>query len=152
MAFISGQEIEIFMFSEWREKFSSMNRQEVFQWRRSTIDRLSGDLLPPIQSWPAYMRRLFFQTAYPHGDTQTFMLYLYFVGNALNPLIAAKWILSSFALCTWNKRERILRKRITQLKWITQNLPRNQHRWRYFDLHERRVVYFNGRQYFGDNV
>ena len=145
MAFVSGQEIEIFMWSEWRENFSTMNRQEVLQWSSITISRLDGDLLAPIHRWPTYIRRMFFQTAFPLGDTQTFKMYLFFVGNGLNPLTATKWIMSSFALSTWNRRERMLRKRISQLKWITENLARNQNHWRYFDLDERRVVYFDGR-------
>ena len=110
MVFISGNEIVTLMRTEWREKFATMNTSQVFEWRRNMIRRIDGDLMPPIATWPSYIRHIFFQTVYPLGDRQMFKLFLFFMGNRLNPLITAKWILSSLALCTWIRGEQILRR------------------------------------------
>ena len=148
MVFINGNEIASFMWTEWRERFSTMDTAQVFDWRRCNIRRLDGNIMPPIATWPTYVRRIFFQTAYPLGNRQVLKLYLFFVGNGVNPLLTVKWIISSFALSTWTiRREPMLRRRINQIKWITDNLPMNQHNWAYYDLDERRIVHFDGRRY-----
>ena len=149
---ISGSEIETYLLTFWNEQFCRMTPATVLVWRRNKMRDLDGDLLPPIQVWPTYIRRIFFQTAYPLGNLQLFKIYLFFVGNGLDPRIGGEWVLSSIAICTWQRRERILRRRVSQIKWIHDNVRRNQHHWRYYDLMRRMVLYIDGRIFSLNNL
>ena len=143
---VNGDEVSYLMRREWNElRYTS--KEDILTWRRNAIRRLDGDLINPIFQWPRNIRRIFFQNAYPIGDTQTFTLYLFFVGNGVSPFIFCKWILTSIALKNWVRRDRLAAKRIRQMKYIQHNLDDNRHRWRYFDLDQRRVVYLNGQIY-----
>lgn len=142
MVIISGEEMEIFMLSFWNNDFLHMSRNQAMRWRRQYLQMIDGDLLAPIQLWPKYVRRIFFQTSFPVGDSQTFILYLFMIGNGLSPFVASKWVMSSFAVCTWQRRDRLLRKRIAQIKWIHTNIRNNMSHWRYFDLVEREIRNF----------
>jgi len=139
------------MLSTWYTHFGLMSKEQVSDWRITHLRLLNGDLLPPIQIWPTKIRRILFQTAFPVGDRQTFILYLFFIGNGLSPFIAVEWILSSFAISPWRRREYLLRKRISQLKWIQNNIESNNGHWRYFDCLHRTILYFNG-NCFSNNV
>ena len=139
---IPGNEIETFMLSTWYTHFVHMNREHVLNWRITYLRLLDGDLLPPIQLWPKYVRRIFFQTAFPVGERQTFILYLFLIGNGLSPFIAVEWILSSFAISPWRRRKYLLRKRILQIKWIQNNIENNIEHWRYFWLYGKTYCVF----------
>ena len=140
------------MLSFWNSDFVTMSRAQAFRWRNQYLQMIDGDLLAPIQCWPKYLRRIFFKTACPVGDRQTFILYLFMMGNGLSPFVATKWIMSSFAICTWQRREVLLRKRVAQIKWIHNNIRNNMWHWRYFDLVERRILYLDGRVFMTNNV
>ena len=119
----------------------------VLNWRRREIRRMDGELFFKFFKWPRYMRRIYFQNAYPHGDVQTFQLILFLTGNGLSFYRAAKWILSSHALVTWERRDRLVQKRIAQMKWIREHYEMRTNQWRYFDIDARRILYINGRVY-----
>ena len=143
---LNGNEIRYMMRHEWNG-LRGTSRDNILARRRNTIARLDGDLINPIYQWPKYIRRIFFQSAYPIADTQTFTLYMFFMGNGVSPLVFCKWILSSIALKDWTRRDRLAEKRITQMKWIRDNVANNQHNWRYYDLDRRRILYLNGQVY-----
>ena len=111
------------------------------------IKEYDGDFFYHIKHWPKYIRRIFFQNKAPIGDTQTFTLLLFFIGNGSSPERAGQWILSNHALFNWSRSQRSALKRIRQIKWIFKNVDENRNKWSYFDIDAKRILYFNGNVY-----
>ena len=125
--------------------FKNMSRQEIRRWRGKRLRLINEEEMVRIYHWPKYVRTVFLKRT-EIGDTDTFLLLLFFLGNGYCPYRAGSWILSSYFQCG-NPDVTRAQKRIRQFVWIVTNLPRNRSKWRYFDLQRRTIQYFEGRVY-----
>ena len=106
------------LLSYW-DDVSQRNVWYIRKERVRLITMLDGDIFFPFHKWPVYMRRLFFNNERPMGDTNTFKLVLFLVGNGLNPEIAGKWILTTYVVSDWHKIHSMAQKRTDQIVWIS---------------------------------
>ena len=136
-------ELEIVLRESW-DRLRQMSKERVLRYRSELIRTLDGDVFYKIHTWPKYIRRIFFQNHAPIGDKQTFILSLFFVGNGVSFYMAGRWILSSHALFDWSRARHSAVKRIRQLVWISQHMEEKKHKWSYFDIDARRIIYLNG--------
>jgi len=60
----------------------------------------------------------------------------------LNPEIAIDWVVSSFRIIRNNQKR--FKKRISQVKWILNNIEQKQNVWFYFDVVHQRLMFLNG--------
>ena len=141
-----SSELYIVLVNLWNV-MRSWHISRVLEWRRKELRRMDRDIFFKFHKWPRYMRRIYFQNAFPHGDAQTFQLMPFLVGNGLSFYRAAKWVLSSHVLVKLERRDRLARRRIAQIKWIRQHFDQRLNHWRYFDIDERRIVYLIGSIY-----
>ena len=65
-----------------REETRLLSRAEVVEERRKARI-IDGDAFFPLKSWPKEMRLIFWRK--PIGDTETFKLALFLIGNGCEP-------------------------------------------------------------------
>ena len=106
---LAASQVNFILTEEWR-RLMRHNSDWINDYRRMMICSFDGDWSAPLGRWPAYIRRIFFQRTRSIGNRQTFTLMLFFVGNAFNPLNIGKWIVSSHAICTWDRRRQLVTK------------------------------------------
>ena len=121
------------------------SRAEIVAIRREMLRTFNGDEMPTLRLWPVNIRRLLFKQS-ALSDSETFQLTLFFLGNGFSPLRVGVWVLTGYTLLTQD-RDRRGRKRCVQMAWIYSQVENQRQHWRYFDLEERRIVYFDGRVY-----
>ena len=106
-----------------------LSRNQISIEHLQLFQLLSGDAFYSIKTWPAYFQRLFWKK--PTGDSDSFKLLLFFIGNGCPPELIAKWILTSQHWASHAKGE----KRARQLNFIVQNLTSKANIWCYFDIY-----------------
>ena len=138
--------------------------------RSTLLNLINGDCFFSVKSWPRNMVLRFFSK--PQNDKDTLILYLFFIGrlhylhtyiplhylqymlkwkyskwnsdtcfslgNGCSPHVMVKWLLSSHY-----KNDR-WKKRIYQIKWIAENLQKNENKWYYYDIVRKRLLYLCG--------
>ena len=77
---MSSAELYVALVNLWHAK-RTWNISQVLEWRQKELKRMDGDIFFKFHKWPKYMRRIYFQNAFPHGDSQTFQLVMFLVGN-----------------------------------------------------------------------
>ena len=130
---------------EW-DTLKVKSRGEILDIRRGMLTLFNGDEMPSIRLWPRNIRRVIFKQT-PLSDCESFQLTLFFLGNGFSPLRVGVWILTLYALVANHDRERRGRKRCTQIAWVYSQIESHRQLWRYFDLDDRRIVYFDDRTY-----
>ena len=68
-------------------------RPRLIQKRRNLLTLLNGDAFYPLSTWPQDIQQLFWKK--PIGDTDTFKLMLFFLGNGCSKHLITEWILTS---------------------------------------------------------
>ena len=114
--------------------------QQISRERLQLFHLLNGDIFYPIRTWPINIQKLFWKK--PIGDSDSFLLSLFFIGNGCPPHLISKWILTPQHWADYRKGE----KRARQLDFITSNLTSKRESWFYFDLHNNEWLYLNGRK------
>ena len=76
-------------------------RPRIIQKRRNLLTLLNGDALYPRSTWPQDIQKLFWKK--PIGDTDTFKLMLFFLGNGCSKHLITEWILTSQQ---WNQESK----------------------------------------------
>ena len=78
-------------FRLYREETRLLSRAEVVEERRQLTRVIDGDAFFPLKSWPKEMRLIFWRK--PMGDTETFKLVLFLIGNGCEPTLIRRWIM-----------------------------------------------------------
>ena len=116
----------------------SIAMSDITQERRDFFQLLNGDIFYPISVWPQDIKLLFWKK--PIGDTDTFKLLLFFLGNGCSPDIISQWILTSQYWADHKKAD----KRARQISFIRNNLTSKGHIWFYYDIHHSEWLFLNG--------
>ena len=122
---------------EYRETIRYLSKAEVIAERKELFEIINGDAFFPLSSWPRDLRLAFWKK--PIGDTETFKLLLFCLGNGCSPPLISRWILLSQ---TWapDKAE----KRARQLDFVLNNAEGKRGTWFYFDVDHNKLLYLNG--------
>ena len=73
----------------YREETRLLSRAEVVEEKRQLTRVIDGDAFFPLKSWPKEMRLIFWRK--PMGDTETFKLVLFLIGNGCEPTLIRRW-------------------------------------------------------------
>ena len=65
--------------------------KEVSDRRRELLKDLNGNAFFSLKLWPKEMQAVLWKK--PMGDTETFKLALFFIGNGCTPILFPEWIL-----------------------------------------------------------
>ena len=120
--------------------FLQLPMSVITQERRRLFQLLNGDIFYPISTWPRDIKMLFWKK--PIGETDTFKLLLFFLGNGCSPTIISQWILSSQH---WAESKKV-DKRTRQINYVIKNLTTKGHVWFYYDLHYEEWLFLNGQK------
>ena len=115
-----------------------LSRPQISTLRLQLFNSINGDVFYPIKTWSINIQQLFWKK--PSGDSDTFKLILFFIGNGCSPDVISKWVLTSQH---WAIREKGV-KRARQLEFIKRNLDSKSNLWFYYDLHHSKWLYLNG--------
>ena len=113
-------------------------RPRLIQKRRNLLTLLNGDAFYPLSTWPQDIQQLFWKK--PIGDTDTFKLMLFFLGNGCSKHLITEWILTSQHWTTLQKGI----KRARQINFIINNLDSKANIWFYYDVHHSTWLFLNG--------
>ena len=122
---------------ELKQTICHSNRSTLEDIRRHTYSSLNGDCFYPDFTWPTHIRNIIYQC--PLTDQQTFIIFLFFLGNGCSPYVISTWILTSY----YNRPHK-LDKRIQQITWILRNIPTHSHRWFFYHIDSRTNRHMNG--------
>ena len=100
-----------------------------------TLDK--PKLFYPLSTWPQDIQQLFWKK--PIGDTDTFKLMLFFLGNGCSPHTIEEWILTSQHWATLQKAD----KRARQIQFLINNMDSKANVWFYFDFHYSTWLFLN---------
>ena len=92
----------------------------------------------PLSTWPQDIQQLFWKK--PIGDTDTFKLMLFLLGNGCSKHLVTEWILTSQHWTTLQKGI----KRARQIDFINNNLDSKANIWFYYDIHHSTWLFLNG--------
>ena len=137
------------LLQRWN-KVKHWSPERLIKMRHELVNDLDGKVMVPLCRWPKYIRKLIFQRT-ALGDTETFKLLLFFLGNGFSPMLAADFVLSSYALDRRQDYQRRILKRIEQLNWINKN-KENHPEWTYFDLMKCKILHLSGNVYTYDYI
>ena len=149
---------EVNFLSEWRfsltqfpvimDQFSATDifntsirdlpRPRLIQKRRNLLTLLNGDAFYPLSTWPQDIRQLFWKKLI--GDTDTFKVMLFSLGNGRSKHLITEWILTSQHWTTLQKGI----KRARQINFIINNLDSIANIWFYYDVHHATWLFLNG--------
>ena len=132
---ISLHEVDNYALSMLNENSTATNAQ-----RRCVLRQLiDGDVFFPIAEWPQKYRDMFERR--PMNDSDTFQIFLFFIGNGGSPHVACEWtLLSQFH----SNDNAAFIKRCGQLKWLISNVDRKLCTWFTYNMYEGRQTYLNG--------
>ena len=111
---------------------------DITQERRDLFRLLNGDIFYPVSVWPKDIKLLFWKK--PIGDTDTFKLLLFFLGNGCSPDVISQWILTSQHWADHKNADKPAR----QISFIRNNLTSKGHIWFYYDIHHSEWLFLNG--------
>ena len=75
------------------------------------------------------------------GDTETFKLALFFIGNGCAPTLFTEWILLAQY---WAESPQKAEKRARQIDFVVNNADRQNKKWFYFDVDYNKLLHLNG--------
>lgn len=124
--------------AEYRSKLRYLSQREVVQERTQLFQDINGDAFYPLKWWQNDMRLAFWRK--PIGDTDTFKLLLFFLGNGCSPVLFKDWIMLSQFWATPATAE----KRARQIDFVLNNADTKAQSWFYYDLDHQKLLYLNG--------
>ena len=123
----------------YREEISFLSKKEVSDRRRQLLKDLNGNAFFSLKLWPKEMQAVFWKK--PMGDTDTFKLALFFIGNGCAPTLFTEWILlAQYRAESPQKAE----KRARQIDYVVNNADRQNKKWFYFDVDYNKLLHLNG--------
>ena len=72
-----------------RQEIRLLSKKEVCDRQRDLLKGLNGNTFFPLKLWPRDMQAVFWKK--PMGDTKTFKLVLFFIGNGCALLLFTEW-------------------------------------------------------------
>ena len=123
----------------YREEIALLSKSEVVEERRQLVRVIDGDAFFPLKRWPKDMRLIFWKK--PTGDTETFRLILFLLGNGCAPTLIARWIMLSQH---WAESIVKAEKRARQVDFAFMNADTKKDVWFYFDVDYNKLLFLNG--------
>ena len=77
----------------YHSDFQHTTKQQSITKRTFLLEYINGDIFYPINLWPMKLQSIFWNK--PIGDKETFVLFLFFIGNGGSPHVITEWILTS---------------------------------------------------------
>ena len=105
-----------------REENRLLSRAEVVEERRQLTRVFNGDAFFPLKSWPKEMRLIFWRK--PLGDTETFKLVLFLIGNGCRPSLIRRW---KMLAQHWAESTVKAEKRARQVDFVLINADQKSH-------------------------
>ena len=118
-------------------KLTKLTKGERTSTREDLTHLLNGYIFYPISTWPPSIKEIIEHNTIT--DTNTFKLLLFAYGNGISPNVFIEY-LYTFILNTPSK----IKKRTHQIHWILTNINTHQHKWYYFDMYHRSLLFLNG--------
>ena len=108
--------------------------------RRDLLKDLNGNAFFPLKRWPREMQAVFWKK--PVGDTETFKLAFFFIGNGCAPQLFTEWILLAQY---WAESPQKAEKRARQIDFVVNNVDRQMGNCLYFDIDYNKLLLLNGK-------
>lgn len=131
--------VDAMFISQYGLHAKGLSKQEMCKERNVLLGLLDGDVFYPMKIWPRWLKLMFWKK--PLSDSETFKVFLFFIGNGCPPSVISKWIITSLY---WSMNRRAWDKRARQLTFIVNNAKSKQKTWFYYDLHNKEVLYLDG--------
>lgn len=116
-----------------------LSHEEIIEKRKELFQLMNGDVFFPLSSWPSRASRTFWKK--PMTDEECFKMMLFFIGNGLEPRLAAEWVILTQHWCHDQKK---MEKRARQIDWIIANMDIKGGVWFYFDIFHQKLLHLNG--------
>ena len=110
------------------KKYAFFRRTEVSDRRRELLKDLNGNAFFSLKLWPKEIQAVFWKK--PMGDTETFKLALFFIGNGCAPILFTEWILLAQY---WAESAQKTETRARQIDFVVNNADSQNSKWFYFD-------------------
>ena len=123
----------------YREELRFLSKKEVSDRRRQLLKDLNGNAFFSLKLWPKEMQAVFWKK--PMGDTETFKLALFFIGNGCAPTLFTEWILLAQY---WAESPQKAEKRARQIDFVVNNADWQNKKWFYFDVDYNKLLHLNG--------
>ena len=123
----------------YREEIRFLSKKEVSDRRRQLLKDVNGNTFFSLKLWPKEMQAVFWKR--PMGDTETFKLALFFIGNGCAPTLFTEWILLAQY---WAESPQKAEKRARQIDFVVNNADRLNKKWFYFDVDYNKLLHLNG--------
>ena len=116
-----------------------LSHEEIIEKRKELFHLMNGDVFYPLSSWPSWASRTFWKK--PMTDEECFKMMLFFIGNGLEPRLAAEWVILTQHWCYDQKK---MEKRARQIDWVIANMDIKGGVWFYFDIFHQKLLHLNG--------
>ena len=126
------------MLEHYKAHMRHLSKDDNIALRRELFNSINGDIFYKLNVLPREFKLIFWNK--PIGDSETFKLLLFTIGNGFSPFETSRWILTSQRWSTQQKAE----KRVRQIDFVCRNLASRQHDWFYFDLYHRAWMRLSG--------
>ena len=123
----------------YREELRFLSKKEVSDRRRQLLKDLNGNAFFSLKLWPKEMQAVFWKK--PMGDTETFKLALFFIGNGCASTLFTEWILLAQY---WAESPQKAEKRARQIDFVVNNADWQNKKWFYFDVDYNKLLHLNG--------
>ena len=124
----------------YREEIRLLSKKEVSDRRKDILKDLNGNAFFPLKLWPKEMQAVFWKK--PMGDTETFKLVLFFLGNGCAPILFTEWMLLAQY---WAESPQKAEKRARQIDFVVNNADSQNNKWFYFDIDYNKLLHLSGK-------
>jgi len=124
----------------YRQEIRLLSKKEVSERRRELLKDMNGNAFFPLKQRPRDMQAVFWKK--PMGDTQTFKLAVFLIGNGCAPNLFTEWILLAQY---WAESPQKAEKRARQIDFVVNNADNQSSKWFYFDIDYNKLLHLNGK-------
>ena len=114
--------------SFYRKKVRYLSNDEAKQQQWEIFQAINRHAFFPLKAWPRDTMRIFYKQ--PPGNTDSFKLLLFRLGNSSSPHLTCPWILLASQI--WAPEKAV--KRAQQIDFVVNNLGNKCQLWFYFDV------------------
>ena len=131
---VTTTELQNLLLRAWEDYLYHISMSDALEYRKALLKRFDGDCLPNLYKWPKEYRMILFNTDYPPQYKTSRKLFLFLLGNGCTPVLAGKWILSYYALLTWDKRDNMAKRKISMVVHLYGEVMKVGAEHRYWDI------------------
>ena len=117
-----------------------LSHEQLIEKRKELFQLVNSDVFFPVVMAIMGIANLL-ELKKPMTDEECFEMKLFFLGNGLEPRLAAEWVILTRHWCHDQKK---MEKRARQIDWIIANMDIKGGLWFYFDIFHQKVLHLNG--------